>query len=132
MRDETVVPFKTWAMEPPFFLNVGGIYFVTRKSTLASVPFFASLLHSLDENAYEAFLDRDPSYFRHVLNWMRGVHFVPGDVCTIRELVWEAEFYGMQDMQDALLHSGGVSVPHVLKGIHETLKHTSSAPRRRG
>ena len=123
--------WETSTMDPPFFLNVGGIYFATRRSTLASVPFFASLLQGLSEDASEVFLDRDPAYFRHVLNWMRGVHFIPGDVCTVRELMWEAEFYGLEDMRDALLHSGGVSVPHMLKGIHETLKRTHSAHRKR-
>ena len=81
-------------------LNVGGVYFLTRRSTLLrSNSFFSGLACSPDT---EFFVDRDPSHFRYILNWMRGVHIIPEDDMILKELIWEADYYCLQDMRDAI------------------------------
>ena len=50
----------------------------------------------------EYFVDRDPTHFRHVLNWMRGVRFLPDEEMVLDELMWEADFYCLNDMKDAI------------------------------
>lgn len=88
-------------------LNVGGAYFVTRRETLAgSQSFFSGLVASgAGQTANEFFVDRDPTYFRYVLNWMRGVRHLPDEDNALRELAWEADYFCMQDMHQAIVHS---------------------------
>ena len=82
------------------YLNIGGVYFCTRRSTLLrSNSFFSGLARSSET---ELFVDRDPTHFRHVLNWMRGVRYLPEDDTVLRELTWEADYYCLQDMRDAI------------------------------
>ena len=80
---------------------IGGVCFVTNRSTLMTTPFFASLLDTTPDTT-EVFVDRDPTHFRYVLNWMRGVRYVPDDDATIQELRWEADYYGMRDLAEVL------------------------------
>ena len=51
-------------------------------------------------DAQELFVDRDPTYFRYLLNWMRGVRYVPEDETILQELVWEADYYCVHDLRD--------------------------------
>jgi len=77
-------------------LNVGGVYFTTLRATLAqSDSFFAGLVASGQD---EVFIDRDPTHFRHILNWLRGVRYLPDDENVLRELRYEAEYYALADM----------------------------------
>ena len=89
----------TKGMGDVMYLNVGGGMFVTRKSTIESSSFFSSLLDS-QPDVNELFVDRDPMHFRHILNWMRGVRYVPDDDITLQELIWECDYYCMHDMRD--------------------------------
>lgn len=85
------------------YLNVGGIYFFTRRSTLLrSDSFFSGLARNAET---ELFVDRDPTHFRYILNWMRGVRFLPEDDAILRELTWEADYFCLQDMRDAISRS---------------------------
>lgn len=104
-------------------LNVGGVYFVTRRSTLTATPtFFASIVES-HPDCQEIFVDRDPSHFRHVLNWMRGVRFLPEDEATQKELMWEADYYCIHDMREALMRtSQKYSLGRALHDIHGELR----------
>ena len=53
------------------YLNVGGVFFATSRDTLReSDSFFSGLVQN--ECCHEYFVDRDPTHFRHVLNWLRG------------------------------------------------------------
>ena len=69
-------------------INVGGRVFVTWERTLRKFPF--TLLGSddkesfYDENKMEYFFDRDPAFFRHILNFYRKgkVHF-SNDECGL-------------------------------------------------
>ena len=109
-------------MSDTVFLNVGGVYFVTRRSTLlASETFFAGMVRS-DPEATEFFVDRDPSHFRHVLNWIRGVRHLPDDRSVLAELAWEADYYSMPDLREALTRTPSFSVPHILSHIHAELR----------
>ena len=81
------------------FLNVGGAFFKTTQETLASSSFFASLLATHPESD-EFFIDRDPTHFRFILNWLRNVRYVPDDEMILQELVWECDYYCMHDMRD--------------------------------
>ena len=82
------------------YLNVGGVYYCTRRQTLLrSDTFFAGLANN---NETELFVDRDPTHFRHILNWLRGVRYLPEDDAQLKELACEADFYAMIDMRDAI------------------------------
>jgi hypothetical protein len=87
------------------YLNVGGVYFVTRRDTLTtSGSFFSGIANSYPECS-ELFIDRDPTHFRHILNWLRGVRHLPEDEMTLRELLWEADYYSMSSMHDAIIRT---------------------------
>lgn len=84
-------------------VNVGGVYFVTRRSTLEDSDSFFSGAISLHPDCKELFVDRDPTYFRHILNWMRGVRYLPEDENILQELSWEADYYSLTQLQKALM-----------------------------
>ena len=54
-------------------LSVGGEIFKTAQSTLAKSAFFRNLLSNdyIDAQSDEVFVDRDPRYFRFVLQYLR-------------------------------------------------------------
>lgn len=87
-------------------LDVGGVHFATWRSTLVDAEpgsFFAALLRQEDvESEGTYFVDRDPTHFRHVLNWLRGCRTVPSDAPTLDELLEEAEFFGLTSMADSV------------------------------
>ena len=91
-------------------LNVGGVYFVTRRTTLAQSSSFFSGLIATHPDADDIFVDRDPTHFRHVLNWMRGVTYLPEDEGVLKELTFEAEYYAMQHMLSILKSTRGISL----------------------
>ncbi|CAJ0591878.1 unnamed protein product [Cylicocyclus nassatus] len=80
-------------------LNVGGTAFETSFSTLTS--FDDSMLSALVANHWrrqeELFIDRDPSHFEEVLNYLRDGEYVvlPEDENTLKRLQREAEFYNL-------------------------------------
>ena len=98
-------------------LNVGGAYFFTYRSTLEGSlsTFFHGMLQSQPNTTSEFFIDRDPTHFRYILNWLRGVRYLPHDEATIQELRWETNFFCMDDMHEAL----GNIVP--VPSIHRSL-----------
>ncbi|XP_028652293.1 SH3KBP1-binding protein 1 isoform X1 [Erpetoichthys calabaricus] len=81
-------------------LNVGGKRFSTSRQTLTWVPdsFFSSLLSgrisSLKDETGAIFIDRDPTLFAPILNFLRTKELHPGSV-NVRLLMHEAEFYGI-------------------------------------
>jgi len=83
------------------FLNVGGIGFMTSEDTLRSIhSFFTPLLNSHTDENIPIFIDRDPTYFRYILNWMRGVQVLPNDIDVLNELYVEADFYSIDSMKE--------------------------------
>ena len=84
-------------------VNVGGFLFYTTRTTLSKgTHFFSTAMAHLAPDATDLFVDRDPTHFRYVLNWLRGSHVLPSDDQTLRELVCEADFYCMRDMVDSI------------------------------
>ena len=79
------------------YLNVGGCSFVTRRDTLDR-GFFSGLMQFVTDDGTEVFVDRDPTHFRYILNWLRGCKCLPEDDQTLTELMWEADYYALDDM----------------------------------
>ncbi|XP_037810878.1 BTB/POZ domain-containing protein KCTD3 [Lucilia sericata] len=81
-------------------LNVGGQRFSTSRQTLTWIPdtFFTALLSgrisSLKDETGAIFIDRDPSLFSIILNYLRTKEI---DIknCEIRALRHESEYYGL-------------------------------------
>lgn len=111
-------------MDEQIFLNVGGVYFASRRSTLlSSESFFAGAVRA-QPDCCEMFVDRDPTFFRHVLNWLRGVRYLPEDDATLRELLWEADYFCMPDMADAIRNAKtrSISMHKVMADIHHDIR----------
>ena len=92
------------AATPTIQLNVGGTIFETTESTLARHPatFFGALARNRGA-ATRLFVDRDPTHFRHVLNYLRsGVITAPADDDAKAELLLELEFYALHDFARGL------------------------------
>lgn len=81
-------------------LNVGGKRFSTSRQTLTWVPdsFFSSLLSgrisTLKDETGAIFIDRDPSLFATILNFLRTKELHPRSI-DVHLLMHEAEFYGI-------------------------------------
>ena len=83
-------------------LNVGGVLYMTTTSTLTGTTCFFQALVEHNPNRLDFFVDRDPTHFRHVLNWLRGVKWIPEDLATLSELEWEADFFCIPELVDAI------------------------------
>lgn len=81
------------ASAQPIVLRVGGVDFETSIVTLHD-GFFAGLVK---QPANKFSIDRDPTHFRHILNFLRGVPSYPRDEGGVDELIAEADFYGLQE-----------------------------------
>lgn len=79
------------------WLNVGGTYFETRANTLARHASFFTEFSTHDEES-TIFIDRDPTHFRHVLNFLRGSLTFPPTRIEIQELINEAVFYALDGL----------------------------------
>ncbi len=101
-------------------LNVGGVVFLTSKTTLEhSNSFFSGLMQTDSRPGdEEIFIDRDPTHFRHILNYMRGTLTFPLATLEIQELIKEAEFYSLSRLVQLLetecqkAHKG--SIPYIV------------------
>lgn len=89
-------------------LNIGGKRFSTSRETLTWVPdtFFTSLLSgripTLRDESGAIFIDRDPSLFSIILNYLRtrDLNVVVVDINALRH---EAEFYGIAPLVKRLM-----------------------------
>ena len=100
---------RCFAMSSTVRLNVGGVLFFTRRSTLLqSNSFFSGLFASAElETEYlgtelEYFVDRDPTHFRHILNFIRGTVSFPSSKAGLNELLQEADFYSLHQFVVAI------------------------------
>ena len=85
-------------------LNVGGTLFYTNYETLHGSNSYFQGLVQCEPSPEPIFVDRDPTHFRHVLNWMRGVRYIPQNRAVCAELLWEAQYYSLADMSSAIEH----------------------------
>jgi hypothetical protein len=93
-------------------LDVGGETFKTTRASLARVKgsFFEAMVSGRHQNASatgaasEFFIDRDPTHFRHILNFLRtgAVVTLPESDAAKEELAIEADFYGVVDLVKAV------------------------------
>lgn len=93
-------------------INIGGVQYATSLSTLKmskSSSLLSRLLDAkLDENS-AIFIDRNPQYFSHVLDYMRSVNDdsndfeLPDNEHAIRGIIKEAEFYELKGLKDLAL-----------------------------
>jgi WD40 repeat protein len=84
-------------------LNVGGTLLTTSRKTLCSVP--GSRLEALFSGNYvvekdkdgRIFLDREPNYFKYVLNWLREPRQLrlPNDVDELHNVLVEFDYWGI-------------------------------------
>ena len=93
---------------------------MTSMSTLkVSNSFFSGLVASCDEHSVPIFVDRDPTFFRHILNYIRGAKTYPSDESSVRQLMVEAEFYSMVEyvsfLQDRVAEVRKEGIAHGLR-----------------
>ncbi len=86
-------------------LNVGGVKYITTKTTLESVPdsFFNSLLSgkfSFTEIKGHIFIDRNGLIFEHILSYLRNINNwkPPRNVDLAEKIKVEAGFYLLSDL----------------------------------
>mmetsp|Transcript_6452 Transcript_6452/g.7005 ORF Transcript_6452/g.7005 Transcript_6452/m.7005 type:complete len:206 (+) Transcript_6452:98-715(+) len=93
-------------------LNVGGQLFTTTSTTLKAVS--NSMLSAMfsgrfklekDTSTNSVFIDRDPTYFHHILNWLRNKTLPDLSLREIQSLIIEAEYYQLVDLQTFLAAS---------------------------
>ncbi|NXY46902.1 KCNRG protein, partial [Ceuthmochares aereus] len=104
-------------------LNVGGVRFVTRASTLQQFPEsrLARMLNDDDREFKlvkgEVFVDRDGTLFSYIMDFLRTFQVsLPTDFSDYQRLQREAEFYGLYPLADLL------SQDHLLKPKLEILE----------
>ncbi len=83
-------------------VNVGGTVFTTRRSTLCAVEgsfleamFSGRFPEDIDENGC-IFIDRDPTHFGIILNWLRD-RGAPREFPRNEAFLHEVQYYGLQE-----------------------------------
>ena len=120
-------------------LNVGGQHFTTSLQTLTRDP--NSMLAAMFSGRHEVqttedgsfFIDRDGTYFRFLLNYLRnGELILPDGATFLKELEAEAKFYQLQGILDELheLHELHRTAPKELKEFEESVILTNEEHRR--
>ena len=102
-------------------LNVGGQAFVTTEETINSMG--PSMLASMIKHTVPAreidgyyFIDRDPTTFRWILNYLRGSKILPArGTPEIYQLLEEADYFALETLATRIRHSLG---PAFDKGDH--------------
>ncbi|KAL0213157.1 hypothetical protein RCL1_006783 [Eukaryota sp. TZLM3-RCL] len=84
-------------------LNVGGELFVSSSKTLSERnTYFPSRISSLKELS-TVFVDRDPTFFRIILNFLRdGKVPLPTSPQSLKRLLNESRFFGVSDLQSVV------------------------------
>lgn len=87
-------------------LNVGGRHFCTSRASFERDPgsMLASMFNGSFTNSTDAkgriFIDRDPTHFGLILNYLRdGVCILPADSQGLQEVLQEAEFYQLEGLK---------------------------------
>lgn len=91
-----------------FLLNVGGTYFMTRRSTIARGTPPTSPLHRIVTNSTNVefdrdergayLIDRDPIYFQVILNYLRHGHLLLSRDTTEEGILLEAQYYCLPEL----------------------------------
>ena len=114
-------------MSSPICINVGGVFFWTSAQTLSREnTFFSGLVHTLESHSETdlyvstPLIDRDPTHFRVVLNWLRGVRCLPEDFGTLEELFYEVDFYCIESMKIAIQRKNANVYPSVQRNRNDS------------
>jgi len=98
---------KSIDLNQQVFLNIGGGVFITSAETL--VRYSAGLLAQIAVEAKNQstirtfFIDRDPTHFRTILNYLRnGAPLLPDDTLQLKELQREAQYYGLLELDNLI------------------------------
>ena len=98
-------------------LNVGGKYFLTTYETLSNAhnqqkpTYFSGITSGCFKEEYDEllkepyfFIDRDPTHFRYVLNYLRdgNVNCIPQKIELLREILQESSFYAIEGLTISL------------------------------
>ncbi|XP_062501309.1 uncharacterized protein LOC134178447 [Corticium candelabrum] len=93
----------------PIKLDIGGFIFKTSLETLRKdtdsmlASMFSGRFDMKEQEDGSYFIDRDPTHFRFILNFLRtGKVIVPHDTIAREELLLEAEFYNIKPIIDKL------------------------------
>ncbi|EYC09458.1 hypothetical protein Y032_0060g3130 [Ancylostoma ceylanicum] len=107
-------------------LNVGGQKFFTTKETLkSSVCRENTFFTNLSDSQGEIFIDRDPSVFMYILNYLRdGKVAIPEDQFARTRICQEAE--GYSSLRKASWRGRGKSCRWLHPGIVSQTRHTSA------
>ncbi|XP_078682332.1 BTB/POZ domain-containing protein KCTD7-like isoform X1 [Branchiostoma floridae x Branchiostoma belcheri] len=87
-------------------LNVGGTHFTTALSTLRKyensmlAAMFSGRHHVQMDEERRYFIDSDPTYFLHILTFLRREQLPPTEIA--REVAKEAQYYGIDALVDQL------------------------------
>ena len=71
-------------MSETIYLDVGGKIFRTTKSTLFTIPYFQAMDRFngiVGSKSEPLFIDRDPKFFRHILNFARNPDYSLPEKC---------------------------------------------------
>jgi hypothetical protein len=83
-------------------LNIGGKKFTTTRETLLSVKdsYFERLISTDKLTSQEIFIDRQPNYFQHIMDYNRNKKVTYKKITKndIPYLIKEAEFYNIEDI----------------------------------
>eukprot|EP01006_Ploeotia_vitrea_P047159 TRINITY_DN67099_c2_g2_i4.p1 TRINITY_DN67099_c2_g2~~TRINITY_DN67099_c2_g2_i4.p1 ORF type:complete len:318 (+),score=63.42 TRINITY_DN67099_c2_g2_i4:83-1036(+) len=93
-------------------LDVGGTKFTTTVTTLTSAPdsYFAAMLNFNDQQTEEFFIDRDPSLFNILLNFLRNdqvMDSIPLSKHQQLALDHEATYYGLTALSSQIQQQAG-------------------------
>lgn len=89
-RDGSPAPIDAGSL---VWLCIGGCWFVTTRDTLGRHR-DSNLAYARDGE----FIDRDPAWFRYVLNYLRGGRALPECREALAELAEEADYYNLGEL----------------------------------
>ncbi|KXJ05720.1 BTB/POZ domain-containing protein KCTD21 [Exaiptasia diaphana] len=117
-------------------LNVGGQFCTTSLQTLTKDA--GSMLHAMFSGRFDTkpaedgsyFIDRDGTYFRYILNYLRnGKLLLPDDKLVEKEVLEEAKFYQIQGIVNELTAKPSGPPPLQLSKLYDYSRILSTAQR---
>lgn len=102
------------------YIDVGGVFFETSLKTMEKSPL---LLRAYEEDAENVFIDRDPSLFPYVLNFLRnGILVTPHDKHLLQLIELEGDFFELPELVESAASSASRLEDCTLEGTMSELK----------
>lgn len=91
-------------MSERYAIDVGGWLYTSTLATLQKSPVLKKIIENHTGSDAIVFIDRDPTAFGHVLNFLRNgtVHAGNEDRCYLEFLLGEASYYGLRKMEQQI------------------------------